>query len=266
MGLFYSIKIKKKKRIKISNGTTVKWRRGSGGLDIELVGVELTQPDHNAYSWAIEPGSPKFQYLGRERFINLDTLQTGKYTFRFTACNSDNVWNQTPFSFQLMVLPNYTFRNLIILFLFVVLLSLYLRKRKNDSKNKTNDIKYAKNKLEAQKLSEIITGIEKIMEEQKSYKSEHLYINDIAAQLGIHSNYLSQAINQQLGINFSEYINIKRTEEAKRLLADPNYDYMSVFGIGLEAGFNSKATFYSVFKKLTRLTPAQFRKERNKRI
>ena len=50
-----------------------------------------------------------------------------------------------------------------------------------------------------------------------------------------------------------------RIEEAKKLLLDPKNKNFTILSVGFEAGFNSKTTFNTVFKKFTGLTPTEFR-------
>jgi AraC-like DNA-binding protein len=61
--------------------------------------------------------------------------------------------------------------------------------------------------------------------------------------------------------NFYDLVNGYRVEEAKRLLLDPKNTNYTILSVGFEAGFNSKTTFNTVFKKFTGLTPTDFRKK-----
>jgi len=86
------------------------------------------------------------------------------------------------------------------------------------------------------------------------YTNPLLNVDDIANELGINKIKLSKLINQHAP-NFSYYINQFRIEKAKKFLIDKTYKKYTILAIGLEAGFNSKSTFYSVFKEHTEKTP-----------
>lgn len=97
------------------------------------------------------------------------------------------------------------------------------------------------------------------MEQDKLYLDPELNIGNIAYQLNIHSHQLSKLINSKLGKNFFEFVNEYRVEEFKKLVADPRNKHISILGLAMDAGFNSKATFNRIFKHLTGLTPSRFR-------
>ena len=63
-----------------------------------------------------------------------------------------------------------------------------------------------------------------------------------------------------MNTSFPDYLNSFRIEEAKSYLKNPEFSKYTIVSIGLEAGFNSKSSFYSVFKKTTGETPAAFKK------
>jgi AraC-like DNA-binding protein len=65
-------------------------------------------------------------------------------------------------------------------------------------------------------------------------------------------------LNEGFGVNFFQFINAYRVAEAQRLLASAQHQHLSMVGIAFEAGFSSKTTFNTTFKKLTGLTPSQF--------
>jgi AraC-like DNA-binding protein len=98
------------------------------------------------------------------------------------------------------------------------------------------------------------------MKEEKLYLDAELTISKLAERLSIPQPHLSQTINERLNQNFVDFINTYRVEEAKRKLLDPLKRHYSVLAIAEEAGFNSKSSFNSVFKKHAQMTPSEFRK------
>jgi AraC-like DNA-binding protein len=98
------------------------------------------------------------------------------------------------------------------------------------------------------------------MNEEKLYLDAELTIAKLAKKLSIPAPHLSQTINERLNQSFVDFINAYRVEEAKRMLVEPLKRHFSVLAIAEEAGFNSKSSFNSVFKKHTRMTPSEFRK------
>ena len=89
-----------------------------------------------------------------------------------------------------------------------------------------------------------------------------LTMNTLAEELHMSPSHFSKIINNYSDYNFSDYMNSYRVEQAKKLLADRDFDNYTIVAIGLECGFNSKSTFYTAFKKLTLLTPTQYRNNR----
>jgi AraC-like DNA-binding protein len=104
----------------------------------------------------------------------------------------------------------------------------------------------------------IIEKLLQFMEKEKPYLDQELNIGFIANQLNIHVHKLSRLINDEIGKNFFEFVNEYRVEEFKRLATNPKNKHISILGLAMEAGFNSKATFYRFFKSKTGLTPSEF--------
>jgi AraC-like DNA-binding protein/predicted secreted protein len=97
------------------------------------------------------------------------------------------------------------------------------------------------------------------METSKPYLKSDLKISDLAASLAVPSHQLSELINNEFEVNFYDFINQYRVEEAKKLLIT-NQSY-KILVIGYEVGFNSKATFNRVFKKITNCTPSEYKEQ-----
>lgn len=113
-------------------------------------------------------------------------------------------------------------------------------------------------KEQEQKLQELFQQLQSHMHQERPYLEPSLTLNRLAEQLAISANQLSQVINTQTGGNFHDYINQFRVEGVKKALLESNEQ---IIVLAYSYGFNSKSTFNDVFKKLTGLTPTQYRKQ-----
>ena len=102
----------------------------------------------------------------------------------------------------------------------------------------------------------IFVEFEKII--KVSYTNPYLNLYDVAKLLNISSNYLSQIINRR-NSRFNDYLNEERIEKVKSMLKDKSFSEYTITSIGLEAGFNSNASFYRAFKKVTNMSPSDYR-------
>lgn len=134
--------------------------------------------------------------------------------------------------------------------------------------NETNEeqaVKTAKFKLAPGIIEEINKNLIHLMEHDKLFLEPALTLQQLADKLQYPTYQVSQAINDGMKKSFYDIINGYRVEEAKRLLTDPKNDNYTILSVGFEAGFNSKTTFNTVFKKFTGLSPTEFR-ENKKRV
>lgn len=101
------------------------------------------------------------------------------------------------------------------------------------------------------------------MQTQKPYLENGLKLSELADQMDLLSNHLSQIINTHAGKSFFDFVNEYRVETAKTLLRDADKQRHSVASIALDAGFNSQNTFYNQFKKYTGTTPSKYKKQQH---
>ncbi|EWH08837.1 AraC family transcriptional regulator [Catenovulum agarivorans DS-2] len=102
--------------------------------------------------------------------------------------------------------------------------------------------------------------VTEFMQEKKPYLNHLLTLENLASQLGMPARNLSNLINRHFDKNFFEFINYYRIEESKKLLEMPQNKKATMLDIMDWAGFNSKATFNTFFKKLAGVTPTEYRK------
>lgn len=103
--------------------------------------------------------------------------------------------------------------------------------------------------------------IENILLENKYFVSSEISLKSLAKKLSVGQNTLSKTINSESGMNFNDYINQKRVNEAKKRLLTQEYKHLTVEAIGNSVGFNSKSAFYAAFKKHANTSPSAFIKE-----
>lgn len=78
-------------------------------------------------------------------------------------------------------------------------------------------------------------------------------VSDIAAELFTNRLYVSTAINDEIGVSFSDYINKKRIDYAIQLMhTNPQ---MKMCEIADRSGFSSDKSFYRNFKHFTGKSP-----------
>ncbi|MEO6286928.1 MAG: helix-turn-helix domain-containing protein [Dyadobacter sp.] len=100
--------------------------------------------------------------------------------------------------------------------------------------------------------------MERLMGQEKIYLNNELSLPILAQKMEISIHELSYLINDVYGENFFSFVNSYRIEEAKRLLLSEEFEKLNILGIAFEAGFNSKTTFNTAFKKSTGQSPSEF--------
>lgn len=105
----------------------------------------------------------------------------------------------------------------------------------------------------------IVEKLNKAMAEHQLYLDPTLNLKQLEERLDIDARSISVAINKGLGQNFYAYVNDFRIEEVKQRIVSDQYKHLSILGIALDSGFNSKATFNRIFKEQTGLSPKEFK-------
>ena len=107
----------------------------------------------------------------------------------------------------------------------------------------------------------VIERLENTMESERPYLNQNLSFERLAEKLDIPVKELSNAIKRHYEVNFYEFINNYRIQEARRMLEDPAENDKSITNIFYDAGFNSKSVYNTLFKKKFNKTPSQYRNE-----
>lgn len=102
-----------------------------------------------------------------------------------------------------------------------------------------------------------------LMDSQQLYTQPDLSLNKLAHILKTNTHYLSEAINQGMKMNFSDYINSLRVNKACNLMKAHNRTNMNIEKIAHQAGFKSRSVFYAAFRRFIGKTPGEYRNSMN---
>ena len=114
----------------------------------------------------------------------------------------------------------------------------------------------------------LINRIQQLMDETDLFLEADFSLEKLAKELKSNTSYVSHAINESMGKNFTSLVNEYRVKRACQFMAEPENKNYTLEYISSKVGFKSRNTFYVSFKKYIGLTPAQYLKisdEENKK-
>ena len=117
-----------------------------------------------------------------------------------------------------------------------------------------------KNRLEFIDTDNCNAKIIHILDYINNHLSENLNIDILAEHFYISKYYLSRTFKEITGYGISEYLNIHRIREAKRLLEETDLSVQQIAG---KLGYESITYFEKVFKTYMTMSPLKYRKTMN---
>ncbi len=120
-------------------------------------------------------------------------------------------------------------------------------------------LKYQKSTMTERYSLELTEALHKKLFEKKLYKKDNLSLDELAEELNTSRHNASQLINERFGTGFFDVINHLRILEVMHFIkTDKNKD-TRIIDIAYDCGYSNKSTFNKAFKKITGITPVNFR-------
>ncbi|MCV9930286.1 helix-turn-helix domain-containing protein [Flavobacterium sp. LS1R49] len=210
-----------------------------------------------------------FVYIVFSGFTIKEVLK--KILSRKHKTNPAEVWfgmiylgNVLLFIFYFLALINaphvsYISGSIIFSFILYLIISILLYRKKTDDLFLLNPTKHSGKKIESAEEVIISGKLENVMIEKELYKNPNLTLQDLSKEINISSHQLSQFLNNNLGKNFTSFVNEFRINEACKIIT--TNDKLTLESIGYDVGFNSKSTFFAAFKKHTGTTPSNYQQQ-----
>lgn len=114
--------------------------------------------------------------------------------------------------------------------------------------------------LSSEELNQLNTLLHVFLTVEKVYLDPNLTLDVLAEKMGVTNKKLSYYINNNRKTNFYSLINEYRIKDVKEKLVLKEYDKYTFLGIANKSGFNSKTSFYRLFKEETGVSPSEYRK------
>ena len=116
-----------------------------------------------------------------------------------------------------------------------------------------NNTESSVNPKQAEQLNDLMIRV-------KVYQDPELRLEGLADSMNISPRTLSSLLNGHFKKSFYDFVNDFRVRDAQDQLVNPLNQRKTIQRIFEDAGFNSKTTFNTLFKKHTGYTPSEFRK------
>ena len=104
-----------------------------------------------------------------------------------------------------------------------------------------------------------------IIVKHKAYRDKDYSAKKLAKEIGTNTRYISAVVNDRFHMNYSQFVNKYRVDEAMRILADMRYQDLSMSDICDMVGFANRQTFYASFYRFIGVTPRQYRLDNMKK-
>ncbi|MGI6224025.1 MAG: helix-turn-helix domain-containing protein [Prevotella sp.] len=129
-----------------------------------------------------------------------------------------------------------------------------------EQQKQQSEQRLANGNIKAELKERLAIRIKEVMNDAAMICRKDFTINDLAKSVESNSRYVSQIINEEYGMNFSNVLSTKRVKQAlQKINGEPQrYSRYTVDAIAEEFGFKSRTTFTAFFKKTTGMSPSEY--------
>lgn len=113
--------------------------------------------------------------------------------------------------------------------------------------SRTREVMWQEGNLEIQKVKEYI----------QEHITDVITLGELAEHVNMNEAYLSSRFSKKMGISITRYITEKRINLAKKYLKTTS---SRIYEIGMMVGYDNEHYFSRIFKKITGVTPVEYRK------
>ncbi|HZL11158.1 MAG TPA: two-component regulator propeller domain-containing protein [Prolixibacteraceae bacterium] len=246
----------------------------SSSIGFRFVALNYINPADNDYQYKLEGFDKEWKDNGNNTTVFYEKLKPGNYVFKVR--NASEPEENSPNNAEIKIVVHHSLLSspyFLGLLLLLALAGTYIMLKYIEKLQKAGKRfieipqkfeKYRGTKIPEVQSSSIINDLKRYMEEKKPYLNADLKLADLAAEINYPVNEISQVLNQNLNQSFPDFINKYRVEEVKKRMENKEFEKFTLIAIAQQCGFNSKTSFYRIFKNETGKTPADYLKDLKK--
>lgn len=254
------------KPIEFTKSITLDYK--SSNIGFRFVDLNYLSPFDNNYFTILEGSETDWHNNGSSNEVFYKRLSPGNYVFKIKNALTTRDDSDTITELLITVKQPIT-RSIffwLVLFLIIGVIGFYLVRlfnrlesiKKQYIREHQGMNKYQGSGLTDLDLNIIIEKVRQYVKSEKPYLNAELKLSDLSHELNIPSHHISQALNQILNQGFSDFINKYRVREVRYMLENDALQKYTLMAIARQCGFNSKTSFYRIFKKFTGKTPVDY--------
>ncbi len=131
----------------------------------------------------------------------------------------------------------------------------------NDASDSQPEQKYQGSTLDDYAKQQLLSRINATLDNVDEISVTDFSVDRLARLVDSNSKYVSQVINEAYGKNFNTLLGEKRVRQACLRLSDTDsYGNVTIEAIASGLGFKSRSNFVTVFKRVTGLTPSEYKR------
>lgn len=120
---------------------------------------------------------------------------------------------------------------------------------------------YSNSGFTEDRARELEKRILEVMADENNFCRDGFSINDRADLCESNTKYVSTVLNRQMNTSFTQFLNERGVAIARKRFVDfDNYGHLTIETIVSDLGFRSRSTFSKTFKRITVLTPSEFKR------
>lgn len=249
-------------------------------VDITISGFSYLNAWRNRFQYRVVGQDSAFKWIPLgENTISLNNLPIGKYKLEIRAANADGFWGTPRIVANITVFP--LVATIIALSCLVIGIGIavfmFRKKKKTEATAQEEEVSEHKKSIRKEHKDilqtptkeitdssvKLMAELDDLMEKEELYLNKRLNKAQLASYLKLSEQQLTQILKENRQKGFPDYVNSYRIEAVKRKMEEPRYKDFTLWAIGEECGFNSKTSFYRVFKEVTGTTPAEYLEKMN---